>query len=91
MAFENDDHFFIEMFLRVQSAAGRNLADVHAGDPFHAVEIQERRLAACARPSRGADITHIFDAVAVDHRDAFLGHPAKVCGLVKSRHQSFNA
>ena len=34
-ALDNVNQFFVEMVLRIESGAGRNLADVHSGETFH--------------------------------------------------------
>jgi hypothetical protein len=46
---ENADYFLVQMTLRIERAAGRNLTDIAAGDSLHAVQLNERRLAAHAR------------------------------------------
>ena len=91
VAGENTHHLLVKMALRVQSAPWRDLHDVHSRLTFHAVEIEERRLAAGARPWRHRDVTDVFQTVTVNHRDVLACHPFEISGFVKCRHQSFYA
>ena len=86
---ENTDHLFVEMFLRLERAARRDLADVHAGHAFHAVKIYERCLAAGASPLRRREIPDIFDTISVDRRNILALHPLEILGFSKRRHEGF--
>src|SRR4030095_4585943 len=50
VAGENANHFFVEMPLGIERAARRDLRDVHAGLPLHAVEMNKSAAAAHAAP-----------------------------------------
>ena len=50
MPLNNVNQLLVEMIFRIERAAGRDLADVHAGETFHAFEIDVGAVAAGALP-----------------------------------------
>src|SRR5581483_7386771 len=75
------DQLFVKMIFRVERAARRDLADVHAGEAFHAFEIDVGAPAAGALPRLERQLGHVFDAVAVDHRNPLFLEPHLVTGF----------
>src|SRR6266498_5821481 len=87
MTGENTNHFFVEMALGVERAAGRNLGDVHSGLPLHAVEMNKSAATAHAAPETKLQFANILDAKALHDRNAFAPHPLAVAGAIqRSQH-----
>src|SRR5689334_8510257 len=87
MAVENANDFLVKMFFRFESASRRNLAYIHAGDAFHAVQIDKRRLAAGTEPRRQRNVADILHAVPINDGNILAHHPFEVRRLMKCRHQ----
>ena len=85
LAVENANHFFVQMALRIERAAGRNLTDIATGDSLHAMQLNECCLAAHARVRRDFQRAQIRHAVADVNRQALAFHPADVTGFLVDR------
>jgi hypothetical protein len=84
VSFEHADELLVEMTLRRDGAAGRNLHHVHAGKALHAGQIDERAGRAGELPGLALDHARIVDAVAAMDRDILSRHPLLVSGLLDS-------
>src|SRR5919109_2326046 len=87
-AIKDADQLFVEMLFRLQGASGRNLGNVHAGNAFHAMKVNERTQAAGASPTSELDVADIFHAVTDCHRNALAFHPLVIPGLLQCVQQS---
>src|SRR5262245_49729281 len=72
------------MLFRLQSIARRNFSNVHSGNAFHAVEVNEGTEAAGAPPGRELDVADIFHAVADGHGNVLGFHPPVITGLLQA-------
>src|SRR5436309_9906752 len=78
---KNTNDFFIEMPFDMQSSAAGDLTDVHAREPFHALELNISALPACSRPRLSRQRRNVFDPVPLGDWDIFLAHPFFVAGF----------
>src|SRR3989338_8704385 len=78
---ENIDQLLVEMALRIQGRARRDLADVHAGEPFHSLELDKGPLASRPRPRPARDRLHVLQPIAFYYGDTLLPHPELVARL----------
>ncbi|TMA12085.1 MAG: hypothetical protein E6J89_05830 [Deltaproteobacteria bacterium] len=84
---QNANHFFIKMFLRLERATGRDFSDVHAGHPFHPVQIDKSRFTSDPGPRFHLHFPHILHAIAVNDGYPLTLHPLEVSRLSKRGHQ----
>ena len=87
VARQNTNHLLIKMPLRIESAAGRDLRDVHPRLTFHPVEMDEGAAAAETTPGTQLQFAHILDAKAFDNGNTFAFHPLAIAGAFqRSQH-----
>ena len=65
----------------MQGSAAGDLTDVHAREPFHALELNISALSACSRPRLSRQRRNVFDPVPLGDWDIFLAHPFFVAGF----------
>jgi hypothetical protein len=78
VTFDDVNHLLVEVLLRLQFAAGRDLANVAVVDAAGAFEHDERAEAALQVPGLDRDRLQVFDEEAGDNRDFLRRLPVLV-------------
>src|SRR5262249_56368124 len=75
---ENERTFSEEWLSNMRGPAGRNFTDIHAGESFHALELNISALPAGSRPGLSRQFSNIFDPVSLDNWNTLFAQPSFV-------------
>ena len=75
---KNINDFFVEMPFNIQGSAGGNFTDVHAGESFHARELNICTLPAGSCPGFSRQFRNVFHPIPLDDWNAFFAQPGFV-------------
>src|SRR6185437_7869281 len=82
MALQHADELLVQMALRLDGAAGRNLDDLDAGEALHADQLDEGGGRARQLPGPALGRPRVLHAIAAMDGDVLLLHPALIGGLL---------